>query len=85
MFYSILGLAVLWGMIALRLAQPIVLLQIGANIASVVFIISSIHLLYINTKLLPAELRPSLFRRATLVAMSIFYTFFVALSLSTFF
>lgn len=84
-YYSILGLAVVWGMIALRLAQPIVLLQIGANIASVVFIISSIHLLYINTKLLPAELRPSLFRRATLVAMSIFYTFFVALSLSTFF
>ena len=43
----------LWGIIALRLAQPIVLLQIGANVAGVVFIIASLHLLYVNTRLLP--------------------------------
>ena len=32
------AIVVLWGIIALRLAQPIVLLQIGANVAGVVFV-----------------------------------------------
>jgi hypothetical protein len=70
-----------WGIIALRLAQPFILLQIGANVAGVVFIISSIHLLYINTRLLPVELRPPLWRRAALVLMSLFYTTFLLLSI----
>ncbi len=55
------------------------LLQIGANVAGVVFIISSLHLLYINTRLLPVELRPPLWRRASLLAMTVFYGFFVTL------
>ena len=38
-----------WGVFALRLAQPIVLLKISANVAGVIFIIASLHLLYINT------------------------------------
>ena len=40
---------------------------------------SSLHLLYINTRLLPPEIRPPLWRRAALVAMSLFYGAFVAL------
>jgi len=81
-YYSVLAVVTIWGMIALRLAQPIVLLQLGANVAGVVFIIASLHLLYINTTLLPPELRPSFGRRAALVAMALFYGFFVTLSLS---
>jgi hypothetical protein len=73
----------LWGVIALRLAQPIVLLQIGANIAGVVFVVASLHLLYVNTRLLPRELRPPWWRRIALVGMALFYGFFVALSAST--
>jgi len=78
-YYSVLSVTVVWGVIALRLAQPIVLLQLGANMAGVVFIIASIHILYVNTTLLPKELRPSLWRRAALVGMAIFYGFFVVL------
>ena len=81
-YYTVLGAVAVWGMIALRLAQPIVLLQLGANVAGAVFIVASVHLLYINTTLLPVELRPSLFRRASLVAMTLFYGFFVTLSAS---
>ena len=33
----------------------------------------------INTRLLPPEIRPPLWRRAALVAMSLFYCAFVAL------
>ncbi len=84
-YYAVLGLVVLWGTLALRLAQPIVLLQVGANIAGVVFIFSSLHLLYINTRFLPAELRPPLWRRIALVAMSVFYAFFFVLSVRGFF
>ncbi|MBA2707694.1 MAG: hypothetical protein H0U59_07815 [Gemmatimonadaceae bacterium] len=82
-YYSILAITVVWGVIALRLAQPIVLLQIGANVASVVFIIASLHLLYLNTRLFPKELHPPLWRRICLVSMAIFYSFFVTLSLSS--
>lgn len=83
-YYSVLGLSVIWGLIALRLAQPIVLLQIGANVASVVFIVASLHLLRVNTTLLPIEIRPPMWRRAALVLMAVFYTFFAGLSFSTF-
>ena len=81
-YYTVLGVVAIWGMIALRLAPPIVLLQIGANVAGAVFVIAPLHLLYINTTFLPEALRPSMFRRATLVAMVLFYGFFVSLSVS---
>jgi hypothetical protein len=80
-YYIVLIAIVLWGVIALRLAQPIVLLQYGANFASVIFIISSLHLLYVNTRLLPVELRPPMWRRVSLLFMTVFYGFFVALLL----
>jgi hypothetical protein len=81
-YYGVLAAVTIWGMIALRLAQPIVLLQLGANVAGAVFIVASLHLLYVNTRLLPPELRPSWWRRAALVAMALFYGFFVSLSLA---
>ena len=81
-YYCVLGAVLVWGLIALRLAQPIVLLQLGANMAGIVLIIASIHLLYVNTTLLPKELRPSMWRRACLIFMALFYGFFVTLWLS---
>jgi hypothetical protein len=83
-YYTVLGVIVLWGVIALALAAPIMLLQIGANVAGAVFIIASLHLLYINTRLLPPELRPPMWRRVALVAMAVFYSFFAILAASTF-
>jgi len=83
-YYTVLGVVVLWGMIALALAAPIVLLQIGANVAGAVFIVASLHLLYINTRLLPPELRPPMWRRIALVAMAVFYSCFAILAASTF-
>ncbi len=79
-YYTVLGVLVVWGLIAMRLAQPIVLLQLGANIAGLIFVIAAPHLLYINTRLLPPHVRPPMWRRAALVVMTLFYGFFVALS-----
>jgi hypothetical protein len=84
-YYTVLASVVLWGIVALRFAQPIVLLKLGANVAGVVLIIASLHLLYVNTRLLPVHVRPPLWRRAALVAMALFYGFFVTLSLTSVF
>jgi hypothetical protein len=82
-YYTVMAALVVWGIIALRLAQPIVLLKISANVAGAIFVIASLHVLYVNTRLLPPHVRPPLWRRATLVAMALFYAFFVGLSLSS--
>ncbi len=72
-YYGVLAVAVIWGLIALRLAQPIFLLQLSANFHGVMFVVCGLHLLYINTRLLPPELRPSLGRRLGLLALVLFY------------
>jgi len=80
-YYAVMATLVVWGIIAMRLAQPIVLLQLGANVAGAVFVIAAPHLLYINTRLLPPHVRPPMWRRAALILMALFYGFFVALSI----
>ena len=82
-YYAVLGVVVVWGITAMRLVQPVALLLIGANVAGAVLVISSLHLLYINTRLLPEHVRPPMWRRATLVGMALFYGFFVTLSVSS--
>lgn len=82
-YYSVLAVIVLWAIFALQLAQPLVLLKIGANVAGVIMVVGALHLLYVNTTLLPEHIRPPLWRRLCLVAMAIFYGCFAALSISS--
>jgi hypothetical protein len=83
-YYAVLAVVVVWGIIALQLAQPVVLLQIGANIAGAVFVFASLHLLYLNTRILPVGLRPPMWRRVALIGMALFYGFFVTLVVRSF-
>ena len=76
-YYGVLALSVLWGALALMLTAPIILLQLAANVAGLVFVIGSLHILRINTTLLPEALRPPTWRRVALVLMAIFYGVFV--------
>jgi hypothetical protein len=78
-YYSVLVVISVWGILALRLTQPIVLLALSANMAGIVFIISALHLLYVNTRLLPVALRPPLWRRLALVALALFYGLFLTM------
>ena len=78
-YYGVLFVAVAWGLIALRLAPPVILLQLAANIGGVILVLGSLHLLYINTKLLPPTLRPPMWRRVALVAMAVFYGIFATM------
>jgi hypothetical protein len=78
-YYATLAAIVVWGLIALRLTQPIILLQLGANMAGIALVVSSLHILYVNTRLLPPELRPPRWRRLALVLTALFYAFFAYL------
>jgi hypothetical protein len=78
-YYAVLAVVVAWGIFALQLAQPVVLLQIGANIASAIFVFASLHLLYLNMRVLPPALWPPMWRRVALVCMAAFYSFFVVM------
>lgn len=84
-YYGVLAAVVVWGAIALRLAAPIFLLQLSANIGAVVFVIAGLHLLYVNTRLLPAAVRPGLLARLGLVGMVVFYGLFAYLAFTTVF
>jgi hypothetical protein len=79
-YYSVLTMIVVWGVVALRLAQPIVLLKLSANVAGVVFVVAALHLLYVNTRLLPPHVRPPMWRRTLLLVVAVFYGVFVTLS-----
>ncbi len=76
-YLGVLAALVTWGLFAMSLTQPIVLLQLAANIAGVVMTLASLHILRVNTTLLPEPLRPSRARRAALVGMAVFYGSFV--------
>jgi hypothetical protein len=80
-YYTVMTVLVVWGVVALRLAPPFALLLISANVAGVIFVIASFHLLYLNTRILPAHVRPPLWRRAALVVMALFYAAFAAMSI----
>jgi hypothetical protein len=77
LYLCVLAVLVTWGLFAMSLTQPIVLLQIAANVAGVVMTLASLHILRVNTTLLPEPLRPSRARRAALVGMALFYGSFV--------
>jgi len=80
-YYTLLGVLVVWGMIALKLAQPIMLIQISANVAGLTFVIAGLQLLYVNTRMLPEHVRPGIWPRVGLVALVVFYGVFSFLSI----
>lgn len=75
-YYFILAMYVIWGCIAMGLAQPLVLIMIGANIAAFIFAFTGIHVIVTNRKLLPKEVRAPLWREIIVILCSIFYAVF---------
>jgi hypothetical protein len=69
-----------WGCIAINLAQPMMLIMIGANMAGVIFVIAGIHILVVNYKHLPKELHPPIWRVIVLIGFVVFYGFFVVMA-----
>ena len=80
LYYTLLGMMMIWGLTALHLATPIFLFQITANIGGVITAMVSVHVLYVNRVLLPPAVRPPVWRQITLVLCAAFYGTFVFLS-----
>ena len=77
MYYTILAVFVVWGCIALNLAQPLTLVVIGANVAGLNFVFLSIHTLVVNRRVLPRELKPPLWREVMVALCALFFGGFV--------
>jgi hypothetical protein len=83
LYYTILVVFVVWGCIALNLAQPLTLVVIGANVAGVNFVFLSIHTLVVNRRVLPRELRPPIWREAVVALCALFFGAFAVATLVT--
>ncbi len=75
-YYSILVIFVLWGCVAINLAQPLVLVLLGAFMAGLMMTLYSVHVFYVNRKFLPRELQAPLWRQLLLLVMSAFFGVF---------
>jgi hypothetical protein len=78
-YYVVGAVLLVWGSIAINLAQPIVLIQLGAAMASVIFVFIAIHTFVVNRKFLPAELRPPVWREVALWGSVVFFGTFAGL------
>jgi hypothetical protein len=72
-YYGILSAYAVWGLIALALLDPLQILKIGAVLGNVALGFSAFHTLYVNSTLLPQELRPNWLMRAGLVGCGTFF------------
>jgi hypothetical protein len=75
-YYTALVLFVVWGCIAINLAQPLILILLGAFMAGLIFSVAGIHVWYVNRKFLPPEIQAPMWRQVTLWLMSAFFAFF---------
>ena len=78
LYFGILAVYTVWGIIAVGLVPPLTLFKIMANLGAPVMILGGIHLLLVNRRFLPPALRPSLIRQLMIVLCVLFYAFFLA-------
>lgn len=75
-YYGILGVFSLWGILALNSANPMTLFTVLANMAAIIMVVAGIQILIVNRTFLPKAVRPALWREAVLVGCVLFYMFF---------
>jgi hypothetical protein len=80
-YYSVLTIFVIWGCIAFNMAQPFVLIIIGANMAGFIFVFSGVHILVTQHRFLPKEVRAPMWRQVIIALSCIFFAFFVLMNI----
>jgi hypothetical protein len=75
-YYGILLVFSIWGVIVIRSASPFQLFKILANMAGIVLMIAGVQIFIVNRRFLPKALRPPVWREAGLLVCSAFYAFF---------
>jgi hypothetical protein len=76
-YYVVLVVFSLWGIFAVRLASPIKLFTIFANMAGLIMVVAGLQILRVNRRFLPPELRAAKWREVALLICSAFYAFFL--------
>lgn len=80
-YYTLLIAVTIWGVYVVRLGGVMELFKFLANVAGFILAIAAVHLLIVNTRLLPKELQPSWWRKLALAACALFYGAVTALVL----
>ncbi len=80
-YYSLLAVFTLWGAVAVNWGSAMTLFKALGVIASPILALASIQVLLVNTRLLPVELRPPIWRRAALAASAAFYIVMLVVAL----
>ncbi|HVR71120.1 MAG TPA: Nramp family divalent metal transporter [Vicinamibacteria bacterium] len=75
-YYTLIVAAAVWGCVAINLARPATLLAISANAAGFILMVAGTHILVVNHRLLPREVRGPWWERAGVGAAVVFYAFF---------
>lgn len=75
-YYGLLVLVALWGVIGMNITTPIVIFAYSASIANFTMALSAILTIILNRKFLPPEFRAPLWRDAILVVATLFFAFF---------
>jgi hypothetical protein len=81
LYYPLLLLFVTWGIVALHMAPPYVLLQVQANISAFVMVLISAQVLILNRKFLPHEIASPWWQTTGVIANTLFYAAISALIL----
>ena len=83
LYYALFLLVTLWSAYVVRWGTAMDLMKWLGNVAGLVLTVSSVQLLIVNSRLLPKELQPSLWRKLALVLCAVAYgSLFVAVVLS---
>jgi hypothetical protein len=72
-YYTLLIALSIWGAYVVRLGGVMSLFTFLANVAGFVLAVGAVHILIVNTTLLPRELQPSWWRKLALAACAVFY------------
>jgi hypothetical protein len=72
-YYGLLLALTLWGVYVVRLGGVMALFTFLANVAGFILAVAAVHLLIVNTRLLPKELQPGWWRKLALGACALFY------------
>ena len=75
-YYPILGVYILWGVIAIYFTQPFFMILVSATIGGYLLVVTSLHTLYVNRKFLPKEIQPPMWKQVGLVLCAGFYSIF---------
>ena len=75
-YYPILGIYILWGVIAIYLTQPFFMILVSATIGGYLLVITALHTLYVNRKFLPKEIQPPMWKQIGLVLCAGYYSIF---------